>query len=98
MQVDRTELGALGSGADQVTHQLPAQRLPTFGQKKPRKDVVPWLQIAFAGPQLVTSDRVCNGEPICEPPNPYPRPLEVHVSVPHPNGFADAQPVATHHD
>lgn len=39
-----------------------------------------------------------DGEPIFEPPNPHPSPLEIQVGVPHPDGFADSQAVAIHHE
>jgi len=98
MRVDRPECGAPGSGADEVVHRLSGHRLLTFGQKEPREGVVACLQITLDGPQLVTGDGVFNGQPIFEPPNPYPSSLEIQVRVPHPDGFADAQAVAIHHE
>ena len=33
-----------------------------------------------------------------EPPNPHPGLAEMQVCLPHPDGFADAQAVAIHHE
>nr|WP_239992185.1 hypothetical protein [Rhodopila globiformis] len=98
MRVHRHQLGPPSGHSDEVIHGLPCEGLLALGQEKPRERIGPSAEIALEGSELVTGDRVLDGQPILEPLDPEPRVVEVDFVTAEADRLADTQTVTKHHE
>src|SRR5215210_2982630 len=97
MRMDRAEPRPLGCRADKVVHRLARKRLAAFGDEQPWEPIRPRAEIALDGAQLGAGDWLLDRQAILQPLHPQPRLIEIDLVAAKANRFADAQPVAIHH-
>src|SRR5215210_6935026 len=98
MRMDRAEPRPLGCRADKVVHRLARKRLAALGDEQPRQPIRPRGEIALNGAQLGAGDWLLDREAILQPLHPQPCLIEIDLVAAKADRFADAQPVAVHHE
>ena len=97
VRMDRRQSGARRRGRDQVIDGLTGERLAALGDEEPGESVRTGCQIAFDRAEFITRDRLFDGQPVLETPNPEAGLIEVDVVSPQADRLADAQAMAVHH-
>jgi len=97
VRMHRWQTRSLRRGRDQLMDRLPGEWLAAFGDEEPGKSVPTGGQIAPDRAELITGDRLFDGQPVLETPNPKACLIELDVVAAQAKRLADAQTMAVHH-
>lgn len=97
VRMDRRQSGMPCRRRDQVIDRLPDECLAAFGYEQPGESVQTGGQVAFDRAKFITRDRLFDGQPIFETPDPEACLLKVDVVAAQADRLADAKAMAIHH-
>jgi hypothetical protein len=79
MRMNRRQSGSLRRGHNRVIDRLTGERLAALGYEEPGESVQTGGQVAFDCAKFITRDRLFDGQPVLETPNPEAGLVEFEV-------------------